>query len=81
MQTNAAATFLGGLVNRSAEKAGEFNHAIQFLNKIKTRFVDDTEVYKQFLEILHAYQKEQRPMHDVCLFSTSRCKTRGLTFV
>ncbi|KAK4337070.1 hypothetical protein RND71_043700 [Anisodus tanguticus] len=38
----------------------EFNHAITYVNKIKNRFQAQPEVYKQFLEILHAYQKEQK---------------------
>ncbi|KAL6304795.1 hypothetical protein BKA93DRAFT_817270 [Sparassis latifolia] len=65
-QTTAAASFLGNLNNRTVEKApaGEFNHAIQYLNKIKMRFADDQETYKQFLEILQTYQKEQKQLHD-----------------
>lgn len=66
-QTTAAANFLGNLGNKAVEKspAGEFNHAIQFLNKIKLRFTDEPDTYKQFLEILQTYQKEQRHMSDV----------------
>lgn len=69
-QATAAANFLGGLgglASRAVEKApaGEFNHAIQFLNKIKIRFGDEPDTYKQFLEILQTYQKEQRQLHDV----------------
>ncbi|KAH9937360.1 uncharacterized protein B0H18DRAFT_970211 [Fomitopsis serialis] len=64
-QTNAAATFLGNMGNRQdTTLPGEFNHAIQFLNKIKVRYEDDSETYKQFLEILHAYQKEQKHLQD-----------------
>lgn len=49
-----------------AEQAGnqnqpvEFNHAISYVNKIKIRFQTQPEKYKRFLEILHAYQKEQK---------------------
>ncbi|KAJ1032939.1 hypothetical protein NDA16_000218 [Ustilago loliicola] len=43
----------------------EFNHAINYVNKIKQRFSQDPDTYKQFLEILQTYQKEQRPIHDV----------------
>ncbi|OSX66922.1 hypothetical protein POSPLADRAFT_1077635, partial [Postia placenta MAD-698-R-SB12] len=60
-QAVSAASFLGNLGNRTNEgiaTTGEFNHAIQFLNKIKMRFEEDPETYKQFLEILHAYQKQ-----------------------
>jgi paired amphipathic helix protein Sin3a len=72
--TRAAASVLGGMGGggipggKALERpAGEFNHAIQFLNKIKLRYSDDTEVYKQFLEILQTYQKEQKQLHDVRL--------------
>ena len=43
----------------------EFNHAISYVNKIKQRFSGDPDTYKQFLEILQTYQKEQRPIHEV----------------
>ncbi|KAH7923892.1 hypothetical protein BV22DRAFT_1035800 [Leucogyrophana mollusca] len=65
--TTAAASFLGNLSNRNAvdnKSAGEFNHAIQYLNKIKARYSDDPDIYKQFLEILQTYQKEQKHLHD-----------------
>ncbi|KAL0068608.1 hypothetical protein AAF712_004324 [Marasmius tenuissimus] len=72
-QTTAAASFLGGLnrpqnpnqVEQAPQQTqGEFNHAIQYLNKIKARYSDDTNAYKQFLDILQAYQKEQRHLQD-----------------
>jgi paired amphipathic helix protein Sin3a len=74
--TTVAASLLGNLTsgNRGASMlgpgdaerpAGEFNHAIQYLNKIKTRFAEDANTYKQFLEILQAYQKDQRNLEDV----------------
>ncbi|KAK9763347.1 hypothetical protein K7432_010059 [Basidiobolus ranarum] len=43
----------------------EFNHAINYVNKIKNRFSSDPETYKQFLEILQTYQKEQKPIQEV----------------
>ena len=43
----------------------EFNHAINYVNKIKTRFAQQPEIYKAFLEILHTYQKEQRSIKEV----------------
>lgn len=68
-QTTAAASVLGNLNNRNnpveKQPAGEFNHAIQYLNKIKARYADDSTTYKQFLEILQTYQKEQRHLQDV----------------
>ncbi|KAM0754488.1 hypothetical protein T439DRAFT_296832 [Meredithblackwellia eburnea MCA 4105] len=43
----------------------EFNHAINYVNKIKNRFTKDPETYKTFLEILQTYQKETRPIQEV----------------
>ncbi|KAJ3159591.1 Transcriptional regulatory protein sin3 [Geranomyces michiganensis] len=43
----------------------EFNHAINYVNKIKNRFSSEPETYKQFLEILQTYQKEQKPIQEV----------------
>nr|CAD7400897.1 unnamed protein product [Timema poppensis] len=42
----------------------EFNHAINYVNKIKNRFQGQPDKYKRFLEILHTYQKEQRNLKD-----------------
>lgn len=42
----------------------EFNHAISYVNKIKIRFQTQPEKYKKFLEILHAYQKEQKVIKE-----------------
>lgn len=42
----------------------EFNHAINYVNKIKNRFQGQPDVYKQFLEILHTYQKDQKAIKD-----------------
>ncbi|KIK70594.1 hypothetical protein GYMLUDRAFT_65815 [Collybiopsis luxurians FD-317 M1] len=67
-QTTAAASLLGNLNNKNhiekQPQGGEFNHAIQYLNKIKARYADDANTYKQFLDILQAYQKEQRHLQD-----------------
>ncbi|KAF7563944.1 hypothetical protein G7046_g175 [Stylonectria norvegica] len=61
-----------GGVNGAANQANierrgpvEFNHAISYVNKIKNRFQDKPEIYKQFLEILQTYQREQKPIQDV----------------
>lgn len=42
----------------------EFDHAIHFLNKIKTRYPDgpNANIYKQFLEVLQTYRKEQQSL-------------------
>ncbi|KAF7953552.1 uncharacterized protein EAE97_000951 [Botrytis byssoidea] len=61
-----------GNLNGSSAQAGmekrgpvEFNHAISYVNKIKNRFQDKPEIYKQFLEILQTYQRESKPIQDV----------------
>ena len=68
-QTTAAASFLNNLNNKNTiEKqppGEEFNHAILYLNKIKARYSDEPNVYKQFLDILQTYQKEQKHVQDV----------------
>jgi paired amphipathic helix protein Sin3a len=38
----------------------EFNQAVNYVNKIRSRFQNQPDIYKAFLEILHTYQKEQR---------------------
>ena len=50
----------------AAKKAPiEFDQAINYVTKIKTRFAKQPETYKQFLEILHTYQKEQKTIKEV----------------
>lgn len=43
----------------------EFNHAINYVNKIKNRFASQPEIYKSFLDILQTYQRESRPIQEV----------------
>jgi len=43
----------------------EFDSAINYVTKIKTRFTKQPETYKAFLEILHTYQKEQKTIKEV----------------
>ncbi|KAJ2057390.1 hypothetical protein GGI17_005671 [Coemansia sp. S146] len=50
---------------RSRQVPMEFNHAINYVNKIKMRFAAEPDRYKEFLEILQTYQKESRPIQDV----------------
>ncbi|KAG8901860.1 Transcriptional regulatory protein sin3 [Tulasnella sp. 403] len=50
---------------QDSKRPVEFNHAINYVNKIKNRFASDPDTYKQFLEILQTYQKEQRPIASV----------------
>ncbi|XP_014240289.1 paired amphipathic helix protein Sin3a [Cimex lectularius] len=48
------------LQQTSTNQPVEFNHAINYVNKIKNRFQGQPDKYKKFLEILHTYQKEQK---------------------
>lgn len=43
----------------------EFDQAISYVNKIKTRFASNEKVYKAFLEILNMYRKEEKSITDV----------------
>lgn len=63
----AAVTTAAGENNNGGTRRApvEFNHAINYVNKIKNRFSNDPETYKQFLEILQTYQKEQKPIQEV----------------
>ncbi|CAH8340496.1 unnamed protein product [Eruca vesicaria subsp. sativa] len=47
------------------KKAVEFEEAITFVNKIKTRFRHDEHVYKSFLNILNMYRKESKEIDEV----------------
>ncbi|XP_057481650.1 paired amphipathic helix protein Sin3-like 4 [Actinidia eriantha] len=47
------------------KKPVEFEEAINFVNKIKTRFQGDDRVYKAFLDILNMYRKESKSITEV----------------
>ncbi|XP_068642200.1 paired amphipathic helix protein Sin3-like 4 isoform X1 [Aristolochia californica] len=47
------------------KKPVEFEEAINFVNKIKTRFQNDEQVYKSFLDILNMYRKEHKSITEV----------------
>jgi len=98
--TTAVASVLGNMGNKTQVErapAAEFDHAILYLNKIKTRYPDDqNNTYKQFLEILQTYrkeqqnclkdpigyqQREQRMMHDVRILSYLELKGTPPIFV
>lgn len=51
----------------------EFDQAINYVTKIKTRFAKQPETYKAFLEILHTYQKEQKTIKEVYEQVSGRC--------
>ncbi|KAK6538018.1 Transcriptional regulatory protein sin3 [Orbilia ellipsospora] len=67
LQNAAAATNGTGPLPQGDQKRGpvEFNHAISYVNKIKTRFSSQPEIYKNFLEILQTYQRESKPIQEV----------------
>ncbi|KAI8358429.1 hypothetical protein EDC96DRAFT_445658 [Choanephora cucurbitarum] len=50
---------------KSSRSPIEFNQAITYVNKIKSRFANRPETYKKFLEILQTYQKDQKPIEQV----------------
>lgn len=54
-----------GGANGGEKKPVEFNHAINYVNKIKTRFANEPDTYKHFLEILQTYQKDAKPIQEV----------------
>lgn len=43
----------------------EFEQAVTYVNKIKSRFAEDEAVYKDFLNILQTYQKDQKDITEV----------------
>lgn len=43
----------------------EFDYAISYVNKIKTRFADRPEIYNTFLEILQTYHRDQLRINEV----------------
>ncbi|XP_017235252.1 paired amphipathic helix protein Sin3-like 2 isoform X2 [Daucus carota subsp. sativus] len=47
------------------KRSVEFEEAIGFVNKIKTRFQDDEKVYKSFLDILNMYRRENKGIDEV----------------
>ncbi|XP_074569740.1 paired amphipathic helix protein Sin3-like 4 isoform X1 [Curcuma longa] len=47
------------------KKPVEFEEAIDFVNKIKSRFENDEHVYKSFLDILNMYRRDNKSIHEV----------------
>ncbi|KAJ1675234.1 hypothetical protein EV182_001669, partial [Spiromyces aspiralis] len=43
----------------------EFDHAINYVNKIKMRFAAEPDHYREFLDILQTYQRDSRPINEV----------------
>ncbi|KAL3346810.1 hypothetical protein AABB24_025314 [Solanum stoloniferum] len=52
-------------LNQEDKPRVEFGEAINFVNKIKTRFQNDDHVYKYFLDILNMYRKEHKGINEV----------------
>ncbi|KUJ10036.1 uncharacterized protein LY89DRAFT_710862 [Mollisia scopiformis] len=50
---------------RDGRGPAEFNDAISFVNKIKSRYQDKPEIYREFLDILQTYQRESLPIQEV----------------
>lgn len=47
------------------ERTVEFDDALDYVNKIKNRFSDHPGIYKQFLEMLKTYQRDEMPVQDL----------------
>eukprot|EP01091_Cochliopodium_minus_P011255 TRINITY_DN3141_c0_g1_i1.p1 TRINITY_DN3141_c0_g1~~TRINITY_DN3141_c0_g1_i1.p1 ORF type:complete len:1500 (-),score=471.01 TRINITY_DN3141_c0_g1_i1:9-4409(-) len=47
------------------QRQPEFDHARNFVKKIKLRFSSQPQIYKSFLEILHTYHKDQHTINGV----------------
>ncbi|XP_018446128.1 paired amphipathic helix protein Sin3-like 5 [Raphanus sativus] len=60
-------TFLpkGYKITLPDKKPLNFDEAIDFVNKIKTRFGEDQRVYRRFLDILNMYKQEGKPISTV----------------
>ncbi|KAM4677170.1 paired amphipathic helix protein Sin3a isoform 2-T3 [Discoglossus pictus] len=54
----------------------EFNHAINYVNKIKNRFQGQPDIYKAFLEILHTYQGKSDKLKELSSRMSWSQKTR-----
>jgi paired amphipathic helix protein Sin3a len=52
-------------VEGEQRKQPEFDHARNYVKKIKLRFGSQPQVYKAFLEILHTFHREQHTIQDV----------------
>ncbi|GAA5880524.1 hypothetical protein JCM16303_005415 [Sporobolomyces ruberrimus] len=63
--TPTTATTPGGTGASDTRPPMEFNHAINYVNKIKNRFLKEPDTYKAFLEILQTYQKEGKAIQEV----------------
>lgn len=62
-----ASVSVGAAPETAARPPMEFNHAINYVNKIKNRFAGDPETYRAFLEILQTYQRDGKQIQDVSI--------------
>jgi len=62
---NSALCICPRFPRRQQGKPPEFDHAIGYVTKIKRRFGGDPTTYREFLEILHSYQKQKESIKDV----------------
>ena len=65
-------------VQQQRKPAIDFNQAIKFVNKIKARFAKDSDVYKQFLEILQVLARPQTPALHSSVLGVACCSGRIL---
>jgi len=67
-QHGATSTASSGSATTTTGPPVEFNHAIQYVNKIKVCYQSQPEIYKSFLDILHKYQNEQKMLKEGTAF-------------
>jgi histone deacetylase complex regulatory component SIN3 len=54
-----------GAKGRPQRMPEDFNQAITYVNKIKSRFANQPEIYRSFLETLQNYQKEDKSVSEI----------------
>ena len=62
---SAPAVGAGGAAGAGPPGQMQQAHAIHYVTKIRNRFSQEPETYRQFLRILHTYQKEQKGIKEV----------------
>ncbi|KAJ3316874.1 Transcriptional regulatory protein sin3, partial [Gonapodya sp. JEL0774] len=64
MMVSGNDTVVSGMNNKMSPHL-EFNNAINYIGRVKKHFKSEPDRYLQFLQILEAHQKEQRPVQQV----------------
>lgn len=54
-----------GQAVQATDQQNDFDRAISYVTRIKTRFSTEPEVYKSFLDILHDYQRNRKPISEI----------------